>query len=232
MLWMTAFHLAFDLNHFGLMPPQRFLDDAFWTGQRVAILSIFLFCAGAGQAVAQAQSVSWPRFWRRWRLLLGAAVLVSAGSALMFPQRWISSGVLHGLLLMVLGARLLAPACRGRRGDLLLPLLALTAFVLPLLWSSPWFDSRWTWWIGLGTHKPPTEDHVPLLPWSGVLLLGLWAGRLVLRRRTEGEMAAGSPGPVTRPVRALAWLGRHSLGYYLLHQPVLIAALTAWTALA
>jgi len=52
-VWMVAFHFAFDLNHFGwLQPPHNFTRDALWTTQRTLIVSGFLLCAGAGQAVA------------------------------------------------------------------------------------------------------------------------------------------------------------------------------------
>ena len=37
----------------------------------------------------------------------------------------------------------------------------------------PFFDPRLTNWIGLMTHKPATEDYVPLLPWIGVYFWAL-----------------------------------------------------------
>ncbi|GAC1526802.1 MAG: hypothetical protein NVS2B4_03750 [Ramlibacter sp.] len=54
-VWMTAFHFCFDLDHFGWIR-QDFLGNPVWTGQRTAIVSLFLFCAGLSQAVAQAQA--------------------------------------------------------------------------------------------------------------------------------------------------------------------------------
>ena len=65
MVWMTAYHFCFDLDHFGLIQ-QDFYRDPFWTWQRTAIVSLFLFTAGLSQAVASAQGQGWPRFWRRW----------------------------------------------------------------------------------------------------------------------------------------------------------------------
>ena len=50
-LWMTCFHFAFDLNHFGFIH-ENFYGDPLWTVQRTCILSLFLLCAGFGQAVA------------------------------------------------------------------------------------------------------------------------------------------------------------------------------------
>ena len=85
MVWMTVFHFCFDLNHFGYLR-QNFYQDPFWTWQRTAIVSLFLLCAGMGQAVAIAQQQSWPRFWRRWVQIAGCAVLVSAGSYWMYPN--------------------------------------------------------------------------------------------------------------------------------------------------
>ena len=109
-VWMVLFHFCFDLNHLGwLQPPQDFYRGAFWTTQRSLIVSLFLLCAGAGQALAMQAGLGWRRFWRRWTQVAGCALLVSAGSALMFPNSWISFGVLHGMALMLIAARLLTP---------------------------------------------------------------------------------------------------------------------------
>jgi len=219
-VWMAVFHFCFDLNHLGLLhPPQNFYTDPFWTWQRSAIVSSFLFCAGLGQAVAVEAGQGWPRFWRRWAQVAGCALLVSAGSAFMFPQSWISFGVLHGIALMLIVGRLAAPL-----GGWLWP-IGLVALLLPLGVEHPFFDTRLTNWVGLVTHKPVTEDYVPLLPWLGVMLWGLAAGRWLLARQ-RGVLA----GPLPRALGPLALLGRWSLSFYMLHQPVLIGLLTAWVA--
>lgn len=218
MLWMAAFHFAFDLNHFGLMPRQNFYTDALWTTQRTAIVSMFLFCAGLAQAVAL--DAGSKHFWRRWSQVAGCAVLVSLGSWLMFPKSWISFGVLHGIALMLIATRFAAPL-----GRWLWP-LGLAALLLPHFVAHPWFDSRWTHWVGLVTRKPVTEDYVPLLPWLGVMLWGVAAGQWLLRAR-RAWFASGLPA-ATRP---LAALGRWPLTFYMLHQPVFIGLLLAYRAL-
>ncbi len=222
-VWMAVFHFCFDLNHFGLWEPrQSFTRDPFWTLQRTGIVSLFLLCAGLGQAVAlqAVQRVSFDvRFWRRWAQVAGCAVLVSLGSALMFPHSWISFGVLHGMAVMLLLVRLLAPL-RGW----LWPLGAL-ALALPHAVQHAFFDSRATNWLGLVTRKPFTEDYVPVLPWLGVMLWGLAAGQWLLQHRQP--LLAGAVPAALRP---LAVLGRWSLSFYMLHQPVFIGLLMGWTA--
>jgi uncharacterized membrane protein len=219
-VWMTVFHFCFDLAHFGLIQ-QDFKRDPLWLWQRTCIVSLFLFCAGMGQAVALHQGQGWRRFWRRWAQVAGCALLVSAGSALMFPKSFIYFGVLHGIAVMLVLLRLAAPL-----GAWLWPLGTL-AIALPRVVRHPFFDTRWTDWVGLITHKPITEDYVPLLPWIGVMAWGLAAGQWVLRRRLQWLT-----GALPRPLAPLALLGRWSLSYYMLHQPVLIGGLMLWMALA
>jgi uncharacterized membrane protein len=170
-VWMAVFHFCFDLNHLGLWDPrQAFTRDPFWTWQRTAIVSLFLLCAGLGQAVAFDARQTWPRFWRRWAQVAGCAVLVSAGSALMFPNTWIHFGVLHGMAVMLVLARLAAPL-----GAWLWPLGAL-ALALPRVLQHASLDGPWLNWLGLVTRKPLTEDYVPVLPWLGVMLWGRGSG--------------------------------------------------------
>jgi uncharacterized membrane protein len=69
MLWMTAYHFCFDLDHFGLIH-ENFARDPFWTWQRSAIVSGFLFTAGLSQGGGLSLGLYWPGFWgagRRWR---------------------------------------------------------------------------------------------------------------------------------------------------------------------
>jgi uncharacterized membrane protein len=212
-VWMAAFHFCFDLNHFGFIH-ERFNTDPFWLRQRICIVSLFLFCAGIGQALALHAGPHWPRFWQRWARVAACAVLVSIGSWTMFPQTWISFGVLHGIALMLIGTRLAAPL------RMWLWPLGLLAVLLPLGVQHPFFDSRWSNWIGLITHRPAAEDYVPLLPWWGVMLWGVAAGQWLLSRRPQ--WLAGDLHAMGRP---LAWLGRWSLTVYMVHQPVFIGLL-------
>jgi uncharacterized membrane protein len=255
LVWMAVFHFCFDLSNYRLLDA-NFYADPLWTTRRTCILSTFLLCAGAGQAVAAAQGQSWARFWRRWAQIAGCAMLVSLGSWFMFPQSYIYFGVLHGMALMLLLARLAAPLRAW-----LWP-LGLALLCLPQLWAHPFFDTRWTNWVGLVTRKPTTEDYVPVLPWLGMMLWGLAATQWLLSRRGSWLMRravlapeAGNPdpggaavganaarrpacgdnsGPASRPwslFNMLSRLGRWSLTFYMVHQPVMIGSLMAWMTL-
>ncbi len=218
-VWMALFHFCFDLNYFHFTH-QNFYTDPFWTTQRACIVSLFLFCAGLSQAVAQEQRQGWPRFWRRWLQVAGCALLVTAGSALMFPRSFISFGVLHAIAVMLIVVRLSAGWGRW------LWLAGAIAVLIPQLIQHPFFDTRLTNWVGLVTHKPVTEDYVPLLPWIAPMWWGLAAGQWVLARR-RGWLG----GPLPQRLKPLALLGRWSLSFYMLHQPVLIGLLMAAAAL-
>ncbi|HWP11233.1 MAG TPA: heparan-alpha-glucosaminide N-acetyltransferase [Ramlibacter sp.] len=222
-VWMTVFHFCFDLNHFGWIK-QNFYTDPFWTWQRTAIVSLFLFCAGLGQAVAAAQDQSWRRFWKRWAQIAGCALLVTAGSYWMFPRSFIYFGVLHGIALMLVIVRLTAG---WGRSLWLAGAVALAMKPLAVLAHQRWpeleFLNQMAWnWLGLIDRKPVTEDYVPLLPWLGVMWWGLAAGQWLLAERRQWVERA-----VPAAAAPLAWLGRWSLSWYMLHQPVLIAAMTA-----
>lgn len=214
-VWMALFHFGFDLNHFGLLQPrQDFHRDLWWTSQRTCIVSLFLFCSGMGQAVALRSGQTWERFWQRWAQVAVCALLVSAGSAVMFPRSWIHFGVLHSIAVMLIICRCSAPLKAW-----LWPLGAI-AVLLPQLVHSRFFNKPWLDWTGLVLVKPVTEDYVPVLPWLGVMWWGLAAGQWMLRTKP-----AWLQGAVPGGAQPLAVLGRWSLSFYMLHQPVLIGAI-------
>ncbi len=220
-VWMTAFHFCFDLNHMGWLK-QNFYADPFWTWQRSAIVSLFLFCAGLSQAVAAAQGQSWPRFWKRWAQIAACALLVTAGSLWMFPNSFIYFGVLHGIAVMLVIVRLTAGWGRWLwlAGGLAIAMQLIAAHAHQIR-AAPDFLNEMSWnWLGLVSRKPVTEDYVPLIPWLGVMWWGMAAGQWLLRAR-PALLALSLPGLFA----PLSWLGRWSLSWYMLHQPLLIGAL-------
>jgi uncharacterized membrane protein len=231
MVWMTVFHFSFDLNQLGYIK-QDFYRDPVWTWQRTLILSLFLFCAGMGQAIAVAQGQSWPRFWRRWAQVLGSALLVTAGSWLMYPQSFIYFGVLHGIALMLIIVRLTARWGRWLwlLGALAIAIKFVAYYALQTGALAPYadlFNAPQLNWLGLITRKPITEDYVPLIPWLGVMWWGAATGAWL-----SGQGAGRLSGHLPAAVAPLAKLGRWSLSYYMLHQPVMIGVLMAigWLA--
>jgi uncharacterized membrane protein len=227
-VWMTAFHFSFDLEHYGWIH-QDFYRDPVWTWQRTCIVSLFLFCAGLGQSIAWEQDQSWARFWRRWAQIAGCAVLVTIGSWFMFPRSFIYFGVLHGIALMLIVVRATAGWGRwlwlaGAAAIALKPLAAAAHARFPELAFLN--DRAWNW-LGLIDRLPITEDYVPLVPWLGVMWWGMAAGQWLLAQR-RGWVTRRMP-QATAP---LSWLGRWSLSWYMVHQPALIGLVAGATMLA
>jgi uncharacterized membrane protein len=213
---MVIYHFCFDLRYFGLLHA-NFEYDLRWLTARALILSSFLAIAGVSAVLAEHVHPGSQRWLRHVGVIAGAAVLVSAGSWLMFPETWIWFGVLHGIAVSLVLAH---PLVRRPR---VAALAGVAVIALGLALHDAAFDNRMLGWLGFMTAKPPTEDYVPLFPWTGVLFLGIAAGHvLVCTRFAALRWLDRSPAVLGR-------LGRHSLAVYLVHQPILIGAL--WLAL-
>jgi uncharacterized membrane protein len=101
--------------------------------------------------------------------------------------------------------------------------LGVTVIMLGAFYCHTYFDQPLLQWIGLMTYKPPTEDYVPLLPWFGVVLFGLFLGRMSFASQTLSSMLSRQGrNPL---IRLLALSGRHSLLIYMAHQPLLVGLL-------
>jgi uncharacterized membrane protein len=211
---MVVYHFCFDLRYFGLAR-WDFEHDWRWLTARTLILSSFLLIAGIS-AVLGARGHDLAHWLRHVGVIAAAALLVTAGSYLMFPQSFIWFGVLHAIAVSLLLARPLIARPR------LAALVGVVVIVAGATLAHPAFDNRVLGFIGFMTHKPTTEDYVPLFPWMGVLLLGIAAGHALVR-------AGFAPlTPLGRLPAVLRTMGRHSLVIYLVHQPVMIGAL--WLA--
>jgi len=210
---MIVYHFVFDLGYFRLIKVD-FNRDPFWLTARAIILSSFLLLVGVSLVLAARARQSAHSFWRRIALIAGCAVLVTAASYMIFPQTFITFGVLH---FIAIASVLAQPVVRWPRASLVLGVAIIAAGATL---SFPLFDAPLLNWVGMMTHKPRTEDYVPLFPWLGVVLVGVAAGAWLTARDRASIAGLGRASPAW-----LAWLGRHSLLVYMVHQPVLVGVL-------
>lgn len=217
---MVIYHFFFDLAHAGFVRFD-FYHDAFWLHFRTFILSLFLFLVGVSLVLSVQKAINTRRFSARLLRVGGAALLVSLATWWMFGDRFVFFGVLHFIALVSLLGLLFV------RRPLFSLVLGIVLLVIGNSLQIPWFDQPGWRWIGLMTHKPATEDYVPLLPWFGVVLVGIFAGdRLVQKERLQ-RLNSMLPASSTS-VSSLAFSGRHSLLIYLLHQPVLLGVINLY----
>jgi uncharacterized membrane protein len=201
LLLMAGFHFCFDLSLFGAAAID--FRTPFWLTYRGLIVVLFVGIAGVG--IALAGRLRWDRLAR----LGSCALLVSAGTAWLFPQTWVFFGILHFLFL----ASLLGPLF-ARVPLLCLPLAPLF-YALPQFYKSFLFEKPFLRFTGLSPVLQHTIDFVPLFPWLGVMLLGIFVGSRLPKR------ISGRPGFLSR-------IGRHALLFYMLHQAALLPL--AWVA--
>lgn len=216
---MFIFHFSFDLNYFGVVSIQ-FLQDPFWLNFRRLIVSLFLLLVGVSLHLATRNGIRWRAWSRRMALLLIYAGLVTLGSWLMFPGTFIYFGILHFIALASLLGLLFT------RLYWLNLLLGTFIILLDINYSNVMFNTPYLQWFGLMTHLPATEDYVPLLPWFGVVLIGMFTGKMLFDKDALTPwLRWNSPNVLAR---GLVFGGQHSIHIYMLHQPVFLGLLSLW----
>ncbi len=215
-LMMFSYHFSFDLNYFGFLQLD-FYHNPFWLNYRTLIVSLFLGLVGVSLSLATRYGFKPRAYFRRLGLLIVFAILVSIVTYIQFSDRMIFFGILHFIALAsVLGLAFV-------RFYWLNLVLGAGLVVLGTQFQNAVFNQPWLQWIGLMTHKPFTEDYVPLLPWFGVVLLGIFIGKLVFQKQPQAWLQNWQS---THPfMRTLSFGGKHSLIIYMLHQPVFMGLL-------
>jgi uncharacterized membrane protein len=154
-------------------------------------------------------------------MIAAASVVISAATYFFMPGEWIFFGILHCIAILsiigVLVLRLPLPLIIAITAAAVVAWIADT-WVSPGLLRWPLFNPRYLAWIGFADMPQRSNDYVPLFPWMVPFLLGLTSASVALKTGLPAKLAALGTGS-----SLLAKAGRHSLAFYLIHQPVLIA---------
>jgi uncharacterized membrane protein len=210
---MIVFHLLFDLWYFKGISVA--IDSGFWLIFARATLAMFLLLAGISLSLSYSRtkdrlkpSQLALKYIKRGSRIFLYGLIITAVTFIAFPQNAIWFGVLHLIGLSII---LAIPLLARRRLNLFIGLM-LIVFGSCLAAFTAKFP--WLLWLGLAPQNFYTFDYVPILPWFGVVLVGIFLGKSLFGSKKQRKQLAHT--------EHICWLGRHSLLIYLLHQFLLV----------
>lgn len=206
-LSMIAVHLIYDLTEIYCVFPTYSAATLFLKNQGGIIFFLLSgICATLGQRCLR----------RGITVLLGAAAVSVVAAAIGNPIRF---GVLHAL-----GCCMVLWTWLQKLPRQVLPYLSFYLITAGILFRTVTVSVPFLYPIGLCTVDFSSADYFPLFPYLGYFLAGVCLGRWLYPERRSLLPAVPFDGKLSR---LLSFCGRHSLLLYLLHQPVLIAAIEA-----
>ena len=144
--------------------------------------------------------------------------MILTGVFLILHMGVVAFGILHLIGVSII---LAYPFLKLRWTNLMLGIL-IFAFGQYILAQDLVSEDFWLLPFGVVPEGVIMPDYRPLLPWFGVVLIGLCFGNVVY---ADDRRPSSLPNKAPLFARPLLPLGRNSLLIYLIHQPIVIALL-------
>jgi uncharacterized membrane protein len=226
-VWMIGFHLTWDLVTYGLVRVHMGRGPWPWFSRIIA--TMFLTLVGISLVISDSRRRGPGRF-RKYLLrglsILGFGLVITGVTYLFLGRAFVVFGILHLIGFSIVAAY---PFLGYRLRWVSLPigvaLLVAGSYLNRQTALVPWFIP-----LGVNEIGRPMADWYPILPWFGMVLIGIWLGHtLYTGGQRQFALVDRSGLPV---IRELAFLGRHALLIYLVHQPVLVGIvfLVSWVS--
>jgi len=207
---MIIFHALWQLNYFGYTTLSLYSG---WLGLFQKIIAItFLLLVGISLTLSVNRRDDhnlW--FVKRGLFIFGLGILITAFTFLFFKEGLIFFGVLH-----LIGASIILaiPFAKHIYANILTGLAVIAAgiYLQTLTFDFPYFL-----WLGF-FYPVTTFDYYPLLPWFGVILIGIAFGNVLYK---NGERII----ELKDCDNIISKLGKYSLLIYFIHQPILFGLL-------
>ena len=221
-LWMIAFHLTWDLILYRWIRVNMSRGPWPWFSRIIA--TTFLTLVGISLVISDSRTSAEQRFRKylfRGAKIFGFGLVISAVTYFMFGDDFVVFGILHLIGFSIVAAYPFLPQRRRWISlSLGIVLLIVGSYLNRQTVLHPWFIP-----LGVNELGRAMLDWYPVLPWFGMALIGIWIGHtLYTGGRRQFALPDGSRLPV---IRQLAFLGRHALLIYLVHQPILVGILLA-----
>lgn len=216
-IMMMISNLLFDLY---LFDGYQEFYSGFWLYFARITAALFILLAGVSITLSYSRVREKPKgsiirkYLKRGGKIFGIGILITFATWLVVGNQLVLFGILH---LIGLGIILSYPFLRLRFLNLVLGVvIILVGFLIENISVS----YPWLLWLGIKYQGYLGVDYVPLLPWLGIFLIGIFLGNTLFPGGKRKFFHKDSNLFLTR---FLSRMGRNSLIIYLVHQPVFVS---------
>jgi uncharacterized membrane protein len=204
---MIIFHLLWNLDHFNYI--ELDFSKGFMNIFRIIIACMFLGIVGIAISVNKKKKYS--KVILQGLKVFGGGMLITIITFFVFNDFYVRFGILH---LIGLGIIIVYPISKLNKYlslGLGLICLGLGSWLSNINASNNYFLV-----LGLNNEYLRTLDYYPLFPWLGVILVGVFIGKIFyVKQKRNFKICDFQEKKV---IKLVSFLGRHSLVIYLLHQ--------------
>ena len=222
-IMMVLYHLLYNLHYFAQYNVNVY--SGFWMYFARTTATIFIFLVGVSLSVSFSRTKKihkdrnklFIKYLRRGLKIFSWGLIITLVTRIFLGKAFVIFGILHLIGISII---LAYPFLKLRYWNLLIGLICI--FLGAYLRGFA-FDFYWLSWLGFKPAQFYSVDYFPLLPWFGVVLIGIFFGNLFYSdysRRFQLVDLSFFSG-----IKVFCFLGKHSLLIYLLHQPLIIAVL-------
>jgi len=231
-LLMIIGHILWDLDYFGLMSINSGVYSVF---QRTCP-PLFFLVVGMSLIVSKKKAERNPKIdentYYKHLIVRGLNIFclgmcLTIGSLLFIPEKIVFFGVLHCIGLSIVLSTIFLKYRKY------VPIFAVSFICIGMLFMQVHIQNPTLLHLIIGQHSADlwsyTLDYFPMLPWFGLVLLGIVIGDGLYEGRSRRFRMPDLSK--YKPIKIFQWCGQHSLGLYLVHQPVIAGALSVYLLL-
>ena len=218
---MIFAHILWDLDYFGVVP----INSIIFSSLQSFVPHMFFFIVGVCLIInvkkknlrMEKERKYFKHLAFRGLKIICIGIGLSILSLIFIPKTPVFFGVLHCIGLSII---LSIPFLKFRRHNVL---FAFVLLFIGFLFSQVIIENPNMLHLILGLRPANiwnfTVDYFPIFPWFGFVVLGISVGDILYSRN---ERRFRFPNiEEYKPAKLFSWFGRHSLGLYLIHQPII-----------
>ncbi len=220
---MVVYHLFYDMRSLGILELDVNSGVLLMIGRSASMTFIFLVGLSLTLSYSRARYCTngsrslFPKYVRRGAAIFSWGIVITLVTGILLPRGTIFFGILHLIGVSII---LAYPFLKFQLKPMFvgLAILFIGSFA-----EGAYVDFPWLLWLGIRPYGFYSIDYVPLIPWFGLVLLGVSAGNILYRGyRRQFRIRDLENNPL---VKMFGLMGRKSLFIYLVHQPLIIGFL-------
>jgi len=216
---MIIFHILYDLNYFNITDYPLYSGIILYFARLSAAIFVILVGVSLSISYSKIKNISTTnkiilKYLKRGSITIFLGIIISIISWFYIPKGFVIFGILHFIGTSIILSLLFL------RYRLFNVILGLIIIILGLYLRTLSFDFYFLIPLGFIPNNYWSIDHFPLLPWFGIILIGISIGNIFYPNTIRKfEISDRSKNIL---FKLFCLLGRNSLIIYFLHQPVII----------